>query len=60
MRGNTPEDVARSLVGERRGADEDQEDNIILEAVKPQGIGLAVMNRALRAAGFKVVKYDEQ
>ncbi len=54
--GDTPEDYAHVLFDELRRSDDEGEDNVILEAVKPEGIGLAVMNRALRAAGFKVVK----
>lgn len=56
--GKTPEDIAHHLFDELRRADDEDEKFLILEAVKPQGIGLAVMNRALRAAGFKVIKGD--
>ena len=57
--GKTPEDFAHVLFDELRRADEEKYDAVILEAVKPVGMGLAVMNRALRSAGFKVVKGDE-
>ncbi len=57
--GKTPEDFAHVLFDELRRADEEKYDAVILEAVKPIGMGLAVMNRALRSAGFKVVKGDE-
>ncbi len=53
--GTTPEEEARALFWELRRADENGADSIYFEAVDENGIGLAIMNRALRAAAFSVV-----
>ena len=47
--------VARSLFGALRDADEMGYETVIFEAVSLDGMGLAVMNRALRAAAFKKI-----
>ena len=40
---------------DREQADRLGAEQILCECVEPEGVGLAVMNRLLRAAGFRVV-----
>ena len=51
--GKGPEEAAHSLFGLLREMDEQKVDAIFSEAVETEGIGLAVMNRLLRAAEFR-------
>jgi L-threonylcarbamoyladenylate synthase len=53
---NDPITICHSLFALLRQADERGMDEVILEALPAQSLGLAYMNRALRAAGFHVVK----
>lgn len=53
--GKNQSDAAAKLFYELREADELGADIIYFEAVKTEGMGLAVMNRVLRAAGFDVI-----
>lgn len=48
--------VARSLFGLLREFDADGVDVIIAESVPAEGLGLAVVNRLRKAAGYKIVK----
>jgi len=48
--------IARSLFKLLREFDEEKLDIIIAEGIPPKGLGLAVMNRLRRAAGFNIVK----
>jgi L-threonylcarbamoyladenylate synthase len=48
--------VARSLFGLLREFDADGVDVIIAEGVPAEGLGLAVINRLRKAAGYKIVK----
>lgn len=50
-----PETIARSLFTALRGMDEAKVQTILCEAVDAEGIGLAIMNRLVRAAAFRVV-----
>ena len=54
--GDTPEQIAHSMFDELRLADENGIDEILFEATGTEGMGLAVMNRVIRAAGFDVIK----
>ena len=53
---NAPETIAHTLFTALRAMDEAEVQEIFCEAVEASGIGLAVMNRLQRAAGFHVVK----
>lgn len=47
---NDPKTIAKNLFGSFRKCDEEGFDTIILEGIDKVGIGLAVMNRAIRAS----------
>ena len=49
-----PKSMCSALFSLLRQADADGCDAVVLEALPPQALGLAFMNRALRAAGFHV------
>lgn len=51
-----PEEIARHLFGALREFDERGVDTIYAEAFPLEGIGYAVMNRLLKAAGQRVIK----
>ena len=51
-----PVTICRALFALLREADEDGIDTVLVEALPPTGLGLAFMNRALRAAGFRFVR----
>ena len=51
-----PAEVARRLFATLRALDDEKMDVIFSEVVPPEGVGLAVMNRLGRAAGFRSVK----
>lgn len=53
--GDTPEIQAKRLFAMLRQADENGTDTVYVEMPDKSGIGLAVYNRLLRAAGFEVV-----
>ena len=48
--GNHLEEIAKNIFGLLRKSDEDGYDVVIIEKVKEEGIGLAIMNRLKRAA----------
>ncbi len=48
--------VAHNLFGLLREFDSEGVDVIVAEALPMEGLGLAVMNRLRRAAGYKIVK----
>jgi len=48
--------VAKNLFRLLREFDEDKVDIIVAEAVPPEGLGLAVMNRLRKASGFNIVR----
>ena len=48
------EEVARNMYSALRKADEVNAEIILIEGVKKEGIGIAIMNRLLRAAGYNV------
>lgn len=56
---NFPETIASNLFKSLRKFDEAGVDIILAEAVKSEGIGLAVMNRLKKAAGHNVVRVPE-
>lgn len=53
--GKNPEEIASSLFAALRKTDEMEIDAVLFEGVSTDGVGLAVMNRIIRAAGFKVI-----
>ncbi len=58
--GATPEDAAKVLFTALREADKQGIDSIYFEGVEHEGIGLAIANRIIRAAGFDVVNADKE
>ena len=56
---NDPTEVAHRLFATLRALDEEKMDVIFSEVVPPEGVGLAVMNRLGRAAGFRTVRAEE-
>ena len=56
--GATAELQAQNLFALLRKADDDCADTVFVEMPSQDGVGLAVYNRLLRAAGFKVVRND--
>lgn len=54
--GDTLEDAAHSLFALLRQADERGYEHLFAETVTEQAVGLAVMNRLARAAGFDIVE----
>lgn len=53
--GRTEEEIASRIFSALRQADKDGLDVVLFEAVSKTGMGLAVMNRMIRAAGFDVI-----
>ena len=56
----TPETVAHSLFATLRQADAEGIDVLYSEVVAAEGVGLAVMNRLSRAAGFRTIDADQE
>lgn len=54
--GSTPDEVAHNIFSELRKADTDGFEQVLFEATDTNGMGLAVMNRMIRAAAFEVIK----
>lgn len=54
--GATSEQQANSLFAMLREADEQNADTVYVEIPSTEGIGLAVYNRLLRAAGFEIIR----
>ena len=54
--GNTDDDEARHIFEYLRDADEKGYGTVILSLADEKGIGLALNNRLLRAAGFEVTR----
>jgi L-threonylcarbamoyladenylate synthase len=50
--------VARNLFKSIRELDDERVDIIIAEGVPPKGLGLAIMNRLRRAAGYNIVESE--
>lgn len=57
--GSTPELQAHRLFAMLREADEEGAESVYVEMPEKDGIGLAVYNRLLRAAGFEIVKAEK-
>lgn len=54
--GATPEEQARQIFSKLREADKRGIKNLYVRAPKKEGVGLAVYNRLIRAAGYEVVE----
>lgn len=52
---NNLDSIAKNLFSYLREADKQNADIILIESVEDKEIGLAIMNRAVRAAGYKIV-----
>jgi len=53
---NKPETIAANLFRLLREFDEEKVDIIFMEAIEKSGIGMAIMNRMVRAAGYNIIK----
>lgn len=53
-----PETIAANLFRLLREFDEKKVDIILMEAVEKNGIGMAIMNRMVRAAGYNIIRVD--
>lgn len=53
---NHPEEIASNLFSSFREMDEQKVDIIFSEGININGIGLAIMNRMKKAAGFNIIK----
>lgn len=58
--GDAMEEMASNLFDALRSADDQGIDSIYFGAVDKSGIGLAIMNRIIRAAGFDIVDADRE
>lgn len=56
--GSSPEEQARRLFALLRKADELDAKTVLVEMPEKSGVGLAVYNRLLRAAGFNVIEVE--
>ncbi len=54
--GNSEEEIARNLFRALRELDKADVEIILAEGIEEKGLGLAVMNRLRKAAGYKIVK----
>ena len=55
-----PETAAHRLFAVLRQADQDRVPVLYSEALPPEGLGLAIMNRLIRAAGFTEIDADQK
>lgn len=53
---NDLEEIARNIYSALRKADSINAEVILIEGVKREGIGIAIMNRLLRAAGYDILE----
>lgn len=54
--GTTPEEIAHNIFKILRKIDKEKKDLIIIEGVKMEGIGLAIMNRLIRACSHNYIE----
>lgn len=54
--GNSEEEIAKNLFRALRDLDKSGVDVILAEGIEEKGLGLAVMNRLRKAAGYKIIK----
>lgn len=57
---NNPQTIAANIFKLLRQFDETGVDVILAEGIDKKGIGMAIMNRMIRAAGYNVIKLDKQ
>jgi L-threonylcarbamoyladenylate synthase len=55
---NKPETIAASLFSLLRDFDDIGVDIILAESVEEKGVGLAIMNRMVKAAGYDIIQTD--
>lgn len=56
--GTTLEDISHNIFKLLRQTDKENKDLIIIEGVKPEGLGLAIMNRLIRACSHNYINLD--
>ncbi|AHF80516.1 L-threonylcarbamoyladenylate synthase [Thermococcus paralvinellae] len=54
--GNSEEEIAKNLFRALRDLDKSGVDVILAEGIEEKGLGLAVMNRLRKAAGYRIIK----
>ena len=54
--GNTNEEIAHNIFKLLRLADHDQGEVILIESVKTEGLGLAIMNRLIRTCEYRYIR----
>ena len=54
--GENLEDISKNIFTLLRKVDKENYDLIIIDSVKPEGLGLAIMNRLLRTCEYNVIK----
>jgi len=54
--GEKLEDISKNIFSLLRKVDKEKYDLILIDAVKPEGLGLAIMNRLLRTCDYNVIK----
>ena len=54
--GNTLEDIAHNIFKRLRQVDEYNAELVIIEGVESKGLGLAIMNRLIRACGYRYIE----
>ncbi len=57
--GDTLEEISKNIFSLLRKVDKKNYDLIVIEGVKPEGLGLAIMNRLLRTCEYNVIKQSE-
>lgn len=56
--GTTPEDISHNIFRLLRQVDKENKDLIVIEGVTPEGLGLAIMNRLIRACSHNYINLD--
>ena len=57
--GDTLEEISQNIFSLLRKVDKMNYELIVIEGVKPEGLGLAIMNRLLRTCEFNVIRQSE-
>ena len=53
---NKLDTIAHNIYAELRSCDENKYDVVLIESVIKEGIGIAIMNRLIRASGYNIVQ----
>lgn len=58
--GDTYEEISKNIFSLLREVDKEKYELILIESVKTEGLGLAIMNRLIRTCGYNIAKSKEQ